>query len=37
QCVEVCPVECIPVNPEYQESREALQLKYEGLMKKEAG
>jgi ferredoxin len=37
QCVEVCPVECILVNPEYQESRQVLQLKYEGLMKKVAG
>ena len=32
QCVEVCPVDCIPVNPEYIESPEALRLKYEGLM-----
>ena len=32
QCVQVCPVECIPVNPEHLESRETLQLKYAGLM-----
>ena len=32
QCVEVCPVDCIPVNPEHIESRELLQLKYAGLM-----
>jgi ferredoxin len=32
QCVEVCPVDCIPVNPEHIESREVLQLKYAGLM-----
>jgi ferredoxin len=32
QCVEVCPVDCIPVNPDFVESREALQRKYEGLM-----
>ena len=32
QCVEVCPVDCIPVNPEHVESREGLQLKYAGLM-----
>lgn len=37
QCVEVCPVECIVVDPEHQESPEQLQLKYEGLMKKAAG
>lgn len=28
QCVEVCPVDCIPLNPEYQESREELLQKY---------
>jgi len=32
QCREVCPVDCIPVNPEFVESREALTLKYRGLM-----
>ena len=32
QCIEVCPVDCIPVNPEHVESREVLQLKYAGLM-----
>src|SRR3954451_18487935 len=32
QCVEVCPVDCIPVNPDHVESRDALKLKYEGLM-----
>lgn len=32
QCVEVCPVDCIPVNPEFVETPEALQRKYEGLM-----
>ena len=36
QCVQVCPVECIPVNPEHIESREQLQLKYAGLMKAKA-
>ena len=34
QCRDVCPVDCIPVNPDFVESREALQLKYEGLMRK---
>ena len=38
QCREVCPVDCIPVNPGVVETKEALFLKYEGLMaKKVAG
>jgi ferredoxin len=28
QCQEVCPVDCIPLNPDYVESREQLYLKY---------
>ena len=32
QCVEVCPVECIPVDPERPESRQQLQAKYQRLM-----
>jgi len=28
QCVQVCPVECIPVHPERVESRETLMEKY---------
>jgi ferredoxin len=28
QCVQVCPVSCIPVNPEHIETREQLQAKY---------
>lgn len=31
QCVEVCPVACIPLNPDYRESRDELQQKYERL------
>ncbi len=31
QCVQVCPVECIPINPFHLESREQLQAKYERL------
>ena len=31
QCVEVCPVECIDLDPEHQESREALHQKYLSL------
>jgi ferredoxin len=34
QCVEVCPVECILVDPACEESQNELQLKYEGLMAK---
>ena len=32
QCVEVCPVDCIPVNPDRIETRAELMAKYEGLM-----
>jgi ferredoxin len=32
QCREVCPVDCIPVNPDHVETREGLLRKYEGLM-----
>jgi ferredoxin len=32
QCVEVCPVECIPVNPDFVETKEQLMLKYEALI-----
>jgi len=32
QCVEVCPVDCIPMNPEHLETPEQLQRKYERLM-----
>jgi ferredoxin len=32
QCVEVCPVDCIPVNPDCVETKDALLRKYEGLM-----
>ena len=28
QCVEVCPVECIPLHPEFRESRDQLFAKY---------
>ena len=31
QCVEVCPVECIPVDPEREESRETLKDRYRML------
>jgi ferredoxin len=32
QCREVCPVDCIPLDPEWNESRDALQDKYERLV-----
>ena len=32
QCVEVCPVDCIIVNPDRIESKEQLQDKYQNLM-----
>jgi ferredoxin len=32
QCREVCPVDCIPLNPEREESRDVLQEKFERLV-----
>ena len=32
QCIEVCPVDCIEVNPEFGESKDQLRLKYQSLM-----
>lgn len=32
QCVAVCPVDCIPGDPDHVESKDQLQLKYEKLM-----
>ena len=32
QCVEVCPVDCIPKDPEYEENEDQLMAKYEKLM-----
>jgi len=28
QCVEVCPVDCIPLNPDYPETKAQLQEKF---------
>ena len=36
QCVEVCPVDCILVNPEHQETNQQLELKYQELIKNNA-
>lgn len=33
QCVELCPVACIPIDPNHTESREELQAKFERLTK----
>jgi ferredoxin len=35
QCVEVCPVDCIPLNPDVVESKEQLLDKYYLIIKKE--
>lgn len=32
QCVEICPVDCIPINPEFKESQQQLKQKYLRLM-----
>ncbi len=32
QCVEVCPVDCIPKDPNHEETHEQLHAKYEVLM-----
>ncbi len=32
RCVELCPVECIPLNPEYSETREELMAKYQTIV-----
>jgi ferredoxin len=32
QCVQVCPVECIPKNPQWLETEAQLRAKYERLM-----
>jgi len=36
QCVEVCPVDCIPLDPEHVESREELLAKYGSLQAEKA-
>ena len=32
QCVEVCPVDCIPEDPDHVETNDQLQAKYDVLM-----
>ncbi len=36
QCREVCPVDCIPLNPEYPETRQQLEEKYQRLTQKKS-
>lgn len=36
QCIEVCPVDCIPKDPDNVEGPDQLQRKYEKLMAKSA-
>jgi ferredoxin len=36
QCQEVCPVDCIPLDPEHAETHEELQAKYERLEREKA-
>ena len=36
QCQEVCPVDCIPFDPDYVESREVLLAKYDRLVAEKA-
>ncbi len=33
QCQQVCPVDCIPLDPDHRETRAQLQAKYEGLIR----
>lgn len=35
QCVQVCPVDCIPKNPEHEETRQRLYQKYLSLTSQE--
>ena len=32
QCQEVCPVDCIPLDPDHAETREQLLVKYQALV-----
>jgi len=36
QCVDVCPVDCIPLDPAHEESQDELRTKYEHLMAQSA-
>ncbi len=32
QCMEVCPVDCILIDPDHKETKEELEKKYQGLI-----
>ena len=32
QCVQICPVNCIVLNPEHSETQQELEAKYQGLI-----
>lgn len=34
QCVSVCPIDCIPMNPDVEETKEQLLEKFERIIKK---
>lgn len=36
QCVDVCPVDCIILDPDRAETKEQLQVKYQGLIQQSA-
>ncbi|MCR4300886.1 MAG: YfhL family 4Fe-4S dicluster ferredoxin [Sulfuricaulis sp.] len=36
QCVDVCPVDCIILDPHHPETKEQLQIKYQGLIQQSA-
>jgi ferredoxin len=36
QCREVCPVDCIPLDPDHEETREGLLAKYDELQAEKA-
>jgi len=37
QCVEVCPIDCIPMDPEHVDSKETLMARYDRIQASEAG
>ena len=37
QCQQVCPVDCIPLDPDHSETRDELTVKYHRLQRGEAG
>ena len=36
QCVDVCPVDCIILDPHHSETKEQLRVKYQGLIQQSA-